>query len=211
VHVWRIRLEVLDAYAESELSADERARARRFRFERDRVAWAGSRAWLRRILANYLGRAPGELVFSGGARDKPTLVSGDSAWLRFNVSHSSALGLVAVSANNDVGVDVERVVDDDRDLVEIAGRVFCAPAVEAVVRAAVAERPAVFYRTWVRNEARVKCEGSGLTDPDDPGRDAVDGATNPRPVVLDLEVGDGYMAALAARSAPQAIRLWAPA
>jgi 4'-phosphopantetheinyl transferase len=211
VHVWRVRLDVPDARAAPELSADERARARRFRFEHDRAAWAGSRAWLRRILANYLGRVPGDLVFSAGARDKPTLVSGDAAWLRFNVSHSGALGLVAVSANNDVGVDVERVADDDRDLVEIARRVFCVPAVEALVRAPVPERPAVFYRTWVRNEARVKCEGSGLTDPDDLARDAVDRAVDPGPVVLDLEVGDGYMAALAARSAPQAVRLWAPA
>ncbi len=139
------------------------------------------------------------------------LVSGDAGWLRFNVSHSGALALVAVSANNDVGVDVERIADDDRDLVEIAGRVFCAPSVEALMRASVAERPAVFYRMWVRNEARTKCEGSGLTDPDDPARDAVDRGGNPDPVVLDLAVGDGYMAALAARSAPATVRLWAPA
>jgi 4'-phosphopantetheinyl transferase len=208
--VWRLRLDAPAARSECDLSPDEVARARRFRFERDRVAWASSRAWLRKILAGYLGRSPGQLVFSGGARDKPTLASDDAAWLRFNVSHSGALALVAVSANNDVGVDVERVADDDRDLVEIARRVFCAPAVEALLRSPAAERPSVFYRMWVRNEARTKCEGSGLTDPDDPGRKTVDRAVDADPVVLDVDVGEGYSAALAVRSAPLAVRMWAP-
>jgi 4'-phosphopantetheinyl transferase len=190
------------------LSLDERRRARRFRFARDRVAWVGARTALRRILANYLECAPRELAFAGGERDKPTLVADGTSRLRFNVSHSGALGLVAASVDGDVGVDVERIADDDRDLVAIARRVFCDAAVEALLAAPVSERPAIFFRTWVRNEARVKYEGSGLTDAPDEGAGPSGDAGDPS-VVLDLDVGDGYVAALAARADTQVIRQWA--
>lgn len=210
VHVWRIRLDAVDADAEGDLSPEERERARRFRFERDRTAWIGARAWLRRILAVHLETSPNELVFSGGPRDKPTLVSDDATWLGFNMSHSGTLALVAVSAHNEVGVDVECIADDDRDLVDIARRVFCGPGVDELVRSPAAERPVVFSRMWVRNEARVKCDGSGLTDPTEVPALAVDDAPTPAPFVYDLEVGDHYAAALATRREPVALRLWAP-
>lgn len=209
MHVWRVPLDRSGGHTDPALSPDERERARRFRFERDRVAWATARSWLRRILARYLDCAPGALVFSSDARDKPTFLFPEAGSLRFNLSHSGAVGLIAVSAGNDVGIDVEHV-GEDRDLVEIARRVFCASALDEVLRSSGAERSEIFHRLWVRNEARAKCEGCGLTDPEEPAHPTIACSATGVPVVLDLAVGDGYAAALATAVAPRAVRRWAP-
>src|SRR4030095_6058437 len=58
VHVWRLALDgmIPDGRAlEPWLSADERERARRFRFTRDRERYLAGRAALRGILAGYVG------------------------------------------------------------------------------------------------------------------------------------------------------------
>ena len=58
VHLWRIDLAAV-APAEKRwqkiLSPDERARAARFHFERDRQHFTAARALLRTILAGYVG------------------------------------------------------------------------------------------------------------------------------------------------------------
>ena len=59
--------------------------------------------------------------------------------------------------------------------------------VAKVREAGSAERAAVFYRQWVRHEARLKCLGVGLT-----------GTAPATPVeVQDLDVAPGYAAAVA--------------
>ena len=62
----------------------------------------------------------------------------------------------------------------------------------------MADRAAVFHRGWVRREAVAKCAGTGLsTPPPDAPRQ-----------LIDLDVGDGYAAALAvAGAAPVRVQL----
>jgi hypothetical protein len=66
VHLWRIDLATV-ATAEQRwqkiLSADERARAARFHFDRDRRHYSATRALLRTVLASYVASNPEELVF----------------------------------------------------------------------------------------------------------------------------------------------------
>jgi 4'-phosphopantetheinyl transferase len=63
VHLWRIDLATV-ATAEQRweqiLSADERARATRFHFSRDRQYFTATRALLRTILASYAASDPKE-------------------------------------------------------------------------------------------------------------------------------------------------------
>ena len=68
VHVWRAGLEYIREAArlrrlEQHLSVDERARAARFRFARDREQFVAARGLLREILALYLGVAARQLRF----------------------------------------------------------------------------------------------------------------------------------------------------
>jgi 4'-phosphopantetheinyl transferase len=163
--VWRIGL---DRPAESVarlarlLDADERERAARFRFERDRMRFQVGRAALRTILGDILGVPPPEVRFAYGAHGKPELAPPWAAsGLRFNVSHSDALALCAVSVHRRVGVDLERLRTLP-DLEAIAARVFSPREQNALGRIPLPERQAAFFTAWTRKEAYVKALGEGF-------------------------------------------------
>lgn len=165
VHVWSLRLDlspvVRDRLA-SLLSADERARAQRFARAADRSRYVCAHGLLRLILAGYLGAPPEKVAFDTGSGGKPQLRNRPS--LHFNLAHAGALGLVAVSAEREVGVDVERVheVGAVRDLAQT-----CFSCIEQDTLAAVAEplRLRAFFAGWTRKEAFLKLVGAGLARP----------------------------------------------
>jgi 4'-phosphopantetheinyl transferase len=174
VHVWRTALDLdpprVAALAES-LSPDERDRAARFHFERDRVRFTVARGVLRALLGRYLHLPAPALAFDYGAHGKPALAAAAvarAAWespgaeVRFNVSHSAGVALCAVTRGRDVGVDVEGLrADFATD--EIAERFF-SPAERAALRALPAEaRCAAFFACWTRKEAYIKARGLGLS------------------------------------------------
>jgi len=176
------------------LSADERARATRLRFEVHRERFVAAHAGLREVLARYVGTVPESVRLAADAQGKPVLAG---ARLQFNLSHSEGVALVAVARERAVGVDVEHI-EPRRDVLALADRALD-PAEAAGVRAAAPEhRAAVFHRAWARREAAVKCTGTGLGGPP---------ATGPLQVV-DLDVGANYAAAVAiAGDAPARVRM----
>ena len=118
--------------------------------------WAVARASLRALLGRYLGVEPQSLGFR--ERGKPRL--DPASPLRFNLSHSGDVALVAVASEREVGVDVE-AVDRARDAERLSRRVLLASE-----RAAVAESgdaALAFHRHWVAKEAYVKATGRGLS------------------------------------------------
>ena len=109
VHAWCVDLDAAGADGGAEatgLSADERARAARFHFARDRVRFLRGRAALRHLLAGYAGLEARALVFAQGAHGKPAL---PGTGLEFNLSHSGGCAVLAVTRGRRVGVDVERI------------------------------------------------------------------------------------------------------
>jgi 4'-phosphopantetheinyl transferase len=161
-HVWRVELAPV-AVLDRELPADERERGARIRSERNRGRWLAARWALRLVLGRYLARDPAQIELQLGAHGKPALAA-SAPPLRFNLSHSGELALIALARERDLGVDVEEI-DRGRDLLELA-RVGLEPDAAAAVRAAPeAERAGVFYAAWVRREAIAKCLGVGLGAP----------------------------------------------
>ena len=76
VHVWRARLDVMALQVEAlaqTLAADERARAQRFHFQRDRTHYIAARGLLRAILARYLDEQPDRLRFCYSPPGKPAI------------------------------------------------------------------------------------------------------------------------------------------
>ena len=110
VHVWRVPLNQNPARIpelKEVLSPDERARAERFRFDKDRNQFIESRATLRLLLSQYPNVSPKGLTFSKAAYGKPALARGlSNSGLRFNLSRRDGLALVAVTRNREIGVDV---------------------------------------------------------------------------------------------------------
>ena len=148
----------------------------------------------RHVLAGYLGTAPGSIRIVAGPHGKPELAGGE---LSFNLSHSGDLALVAVARGRAVGVDVERV-EPRRDVSALAGRALDKTDAETVLALPAAERPGAFHRAWARREAVAKCAGTGLATPPPAGARQV----------YDLEVGEGYAAALAVEgAAPVRVRV----
>lgn len=157
VHVWRIELASCAAEARALLSADERERAARFHFVRDRERFIAARAALRRILAGYLACTPAELAFAYAPHGKPSVPG-----LAFNLSHAHELALLAVTRGREVGVDIEWHAPVP-ELERLARVSFSAAEQGALAALADDERTAAFYRIWTRKESYIKARGEGLS------------------------------------------------
>jgi len=215
VDIWTVPLDGPPATVETlsrMLSEREAERGGRCRFETDRRRFVIAHGAVRLILAGYLDVPPEELRLQRGRHGKPRLAGGSD--LRFNLSHSGELGLVAVTRHAEVGVDVDRL-RPGLPVEPFAERFF--PASDARFVAAAAgptERAERFLRLWTRKEAVAKAAGARLvqglgltvfTDTDsttdtDIVRDPsgqIPGAWS----VRDLPVPDGYLAALAVAGA----------
>jgi 4'-phosphopantetheinyl transferase len=178
IDIWRVDLTAIEDNLDDLLGADERARAERIVPARKRVLWARSRGVLRALLGRYLDRDPRDLRFALGPHGKPALAhdGADEGDLRFNLSHSGDLALVAVSAGREIGVDIERT------------------------------RPrytAEFLQDWVAREAVVKCRGLGLgIEVAAPGDSTSVVATQGDPWTAGLDVGPDFAAAIAVEGGP---------
>lgn len=204
IHIWRAALDhrALDIpqFEQVLLSKDERVRAARLRFTRDRRRYIAGRGILRLILGSYLGCRPAELAFSYGKNGKPVLAGpGESApALFFNVTHSEALALYAITRVGDVGIDVERV-REIAEWAQIASLCFTPEENSRLHAAAATERGKIFFQAWTRKEAMAKASGRGLTDLNDigDGSDVTAVEALPGVAVHALAPAPEYVASLA--------------
>ena len=220
INVWRVDLEQPEDVVlqfRRTLEDDELNRADRFHFERDRRAFAVSRGFLRYVLGRYLATKPEALRFSYGPYGKPAL-NGEhkDGSLRFNMSHSHGVGLVAVSESREVGVDVE-YIRADFATEDIARRFFSPGEVAAFNALPSEQRVAAFFRCWTRKEAYIKAIGRGLSQPLD-GFDVALAPDEPpallraddasRWSVSDIDVSYDYAAALVVEGQISNMRCW---
>lgn len=165
VHLWELHLDQPPPDAVVLLDATERTRAQRFVHDLHRTRYIAAHAWLRRILGRYLACAPQDLEFALGPYGKPELRAPWSAQrpapLRFNLSHSNNMALLAVSNDVAIGVDIEAIRPDLPDATLAAGVLTAAERAE-LEQTPVAQRAAVFFACWTRKEACMKALGLGL-------------------------------------------------
>ncbi|HEX3478445.1 MAG TPA: 4'-phosphopantetheinyl transferase superfamily protein [Kofleriaceae bacterium] len=219
VHVWRVALdppaEAVAALADT-LSDDERDRAARFHFDRDRTAFTVARGALRTLAGRYLAAPPADLAFSYRERGKPYLTA--PGGLRFNVSHSGQRALLCFARDREVGVDIE-LRRELSDLLALARTAFSPAEYAALCRLPEATHPDAFFACWSRKEAFIKATGEGVAQlaafdvslaPGEPARLLrVDGEPPgaPRWSIHDLPAVPGYAAALVVERAEAAAPL----
>ena len=162
VHIVRVRLDETLPGAIELLDGDERARASRFVFERDRRRFINAHAWLRVAIGRCTGLAPESVRFVFGPRGKPAL-AGEEIDLRFNMSHAGERALIALTRARDVGVDIEE--EREIEVFELARRFFSASESNALQGIPASERVPAFFRCWTRKEAFIKALGDGLAFP----------------------------------------------
>jgi 4'-phosphopantetheinyl transferase len=224
LHVWRASLAIDDDLLEflhQILSNDERERAAKFHFERDRRRFVAAHGTLRRILARYVVLEPPRLQFTCNAFGKPELIpTAGIGPLMFNLSHSHEIAVCAVTTGCEVGIDVEYAHSLVGDL-RIARQFFSPFEVAQLMRLAGHEQRRAFLTCWTRKEAYIKARGQGLSIPLDqfdvsliPGEPAALIATRDESDLVadwnlcDLDLGPDYVGALAYAGPARAVNYW---
>lgn len=144
---------------EALLSDEERARAARFRFERNRREYIAAHALKRAMLSAATGDDPRAWRFEAEAGGKPFVAGGRGP--HFNLSHCEGLVACAVSADVALGVDVEPM--DRRAPFEIVERNFADAEREWLLALPEAERTRGFFALWTMKEAFIKATGKGVS------------------------------------------------
>ncbi|MFN0204701.1 MAG: 4'-phosphopantetheinyl transferase family protein, partial [Planctomycetota bacterium] len=167
VHIWRFSLEPADErdallLSQSILSNGERERAARFRFDSHRARFVASHAALRRVLAQYVQIAPEQIEYKFGAHGKPELANIIN--IHFNLSHSGAAGVLAVSRSGPVGIDIEQMAPIEH-VSELVNRNFSKMERTAFMNISESLQLEAFYRCWTGKEAWIKLQGGGLAIP----------------------------------------------
>ncbi len=213
VHLWWTRLSagvtVRESLVAQVLSRDERERAVRFHFARDRYRFVLGRGMLRQVLALYVDVRPEEITFRYLSHGKPRLED-SGLELEFNVAHSDELALCAVS-REPVGVDVEHLVPLDK-MDQLATMAFSRTEQQALFALEPDRRLLGFFNCWTRKEAYAKARGDGLAMPFDafdvslkPGEPArlLANRLDPNEVacwsLATISPADGYVGAIATR------------
>jgi 4'-phosphopantetheinyl transferase len=213
VDVWRIDLDEPPSTTFSALSSDELHRAQRFHFEKDRQHYIRCRSALRNLLSRYLETPAADICFEYQPGGKPELTEQQNPLqLRFNVSHSARLALIAISAVHRLGIDIEKE-RADVDITALAERFFSTRERDGLRALPDHLRVAAFFACWTRKEAFLKATGDGLsfpladfsvtTHPEvGPALEEIRGDTQPRQqwFLSDLSVEDGYRATVAVES-----------
>jgi 4'-phosphopantetheinyl transferase len=216
IHIWHARSEQFSGGALDEerlLSADERVRADRFRFKKDRDRYATSRGILRKLLGEYCDISPSTLEFRYGSHGKPYLTEKCLPYsIQFNVSHSHELVLFAFSRDGEIGIDVERV-RKDLEFENIARRFLTPDALAKLAALGEEEKSEEFFRFWTRMEACAKAQGLGISLLDDPASRIRESACDSRGELSDGWVTDftpesGYVGSVASLSSISSLKHW---
>jgi 4'-phosphopantetheinyl transferase len=196
----------------------ETDRAARFSFSHLRESFVIARGALRYLLGRYLDLHPASIRFIYGSNGKPALAS--AANIQFNITHSGSLAAVALTADCQIGVDLEQIRPLS-DLQHIADRYFCSEEAAEIMSLPPSERERAFFCCWTRKEAYIKAIGDGLSAPLDGFRVTVQPNTPARFVHLghdttaaetwtlhDLCLASDYAAALAYRDRQRSLSIF---
>lgn len=192
------------------LSLHEQSRAEGYHFPSDRNRFIIAHGALRMILADYAQTDPRRLSFVPGCHGKPALDREPNfPDIRFNLSHSGDMAVIAVTLGYEVGVDIERIEPGRADFA-IAERYFSNHEISTLRSLPEADQELAFFTCWTRKEAYIKGRGGGLSIPLrdfdvslTPGEPAALLASRVDPSdvdhwhLLEMPTLDGYVASLA--------------
>ncbi|MGH9947837.1 MAG: 4'-phosphopantetheinyl transferase family protein [Pyrinomonadaceae bacterium] len=221
VDIWRVDLDIdprsLNSFFEL-LSDDEKRRADKFVFARDRNHFIAARGTLRKLLGGYLGKSPEKICFEVRKFGKPDL-SGEDGNLRFNLSHSNGIAAIAVAMNREVGVDIE-FVNNDFDIFRVAQSAFSTEDVSRIETLPSRLQATTFFSGWTRKEAFLKAMGDGLSSSEELqsavsfiGDEDISYRSFANDKIADwsltsFDIQDGFKAALAVEGNIETVRFW---
>ena len=147
------------------LPGDDIKRINRFMFESDRITHTITRFCLRTVLSRILLIEPENISFSYNEYGKPFITPEHNPEdIRFNISHSDNMVLIALARGIDVGIDIEKIKDIDT----VNGLIkdyFSPGEIEQFSSLPPDARQKAFFSAWTRKEAYIKAMGTGLSYP----------------------------------------------
>ena len=202
------------------LSVEEKERANKFYFTKDKNNFIVARSFLRLMLSKYLHELPNEIVFSYNKFGKPFLKKTTKPNLKFNLSHSKSIVALAITSEREVGIDVE-FMRDDLEIINMANNFFSEYEKKELLGLNRVNQLEGFYNCWTRKEAFIKGIGKGLSIP----LDSFDVELDPqKPVrllkvrsklnsikdwqIFDLSIDPEYKCAVAVNSANVKIEIF---
>ncbi|MGK0298827.1 MAG: 4'-phosphopantetheinyl transferase [Gammaproteobacteria bacterium] len=224
IDLWRIDLNREDdnifMHAQN-LSKEENARADKYISGKKSREFIITRSTLRNILGHLLKTNPRKFEFTYTKHGMPRL-SPDTGYteINFNVSHSYDFALIAITLNQPVGIDIEKI-RTDIDFEKLAARFFSEKEYTAIMTYEDQKRLHAFFATWTRKEAIVKAVGTGIAS----GLKSFDVSVDPiAPAKLietrwneeifsdwnltTIDTSDEYFASMATNSNSLAVRYW---
>ena len=150
ITIWAIQTEtvrLLDLSCLEAAMPQRMERARRFRFEKDRLLCIGAGYLMMQVIGI---RNESELRF--GANGKP-FAPGYSA---FNLSHSGQWCVLACGTERTIGVDIEQI---DENSMEVAPAVYTQRELEWMA----ADPLNRFFQMWTWKESLMKATGMGMS------------------------------------------------
>lgn len=144
------------------LSSGEKQRAARLTKKADGDHYIAAHGILRVLLGLYMKIDPEKLAFNSDANGKPSLDTRITKKnLHFNLSHSHEYGLLAVSLDSAVGVDLE-YIKKQAAFLKIAKRFFTPAEYKALQKTPKDLQKEAFFTGWCRKEALLKALGTGI-------------------------------------------------
>jgi 4'-phosphopantetheinyl transferase len=164
IHVWFVDLSLnfpRIAALESYLGSEERTRADRHHFSQDRTRFICSHGILRELLGAYCGQHPANIRFGCGQFGKPVVVHSSRDIPEFNCSRAGDMALFAFSLGRSLGVDIERI-EEDEEFLNLATQHFMTAENEILKNLDAKARMVELFRHWTRREAYLKATGQAL-------------------------------------------------
>lgn len=170
IHLWVVRdeeisdLQLLELY-HGFLSKKESEQQKRFYFEKHRHQYLVTRALVRSVLSMYSSQLqPHQWQFDKNAYGKPSIANPGYDHLKFNLSHTENMVVLAIANSIELGVDVEWILRDN-DILSIPDRFFSPQEVSQLQATDEADKRSRFFDFWTLKEAYIKACGKGLSIP----------------------------------------------
>lgn len=171
IHVWCVFCDaitdpqLLSRY-HSLLNENEKSQHRRFYFEKHRHQYLVTRALVRSVLSLYEKRVtPEQWQFKKNNYGKPYISNIDLVThLRYNLSHTDELIVMAVILNQEIGIDVEYLPRLGM-MSDIANKFFSPHEAKQLQGLREEQKINRFCDLWTLKEAYIKACGMGLSIP----------------------------------------------
>ena len=165
IHIWLSYLNLHEArikHLYPLLDSEEKERSERFKFYKHRKRFIVSHGFMRSVLSLYLDTPADLLEFSLREQGKPKLIQNhDETDIRFNLTHSNNLALLAIRQSHEVGIDVE-FTERKNEWYKIIKRFYTETEQKAIFSLPENQQASAFFKVWTRKEAHMKVTGQGL-------------------------------------------------